>query len=109
MSATYILGVIIYVFSGLSILGSSFVVISYFTFSDLRSPSFSFALWLAISSLGFNSTTFLPLFDGSGDDQACKIYPPFETYFNLSAALTTAIVAKSITQIFANQSPQVFF
>ena len=102
-----VLDIVVILCTCLSVLGSCFVIVSYIKFTDLRSPSFTFALWLAIAAIGFSTTTFVPQIGGS-DGVTCKIYPAVEIYFNLAAAVTTAVVARSIKKIFAQQCAQVF-
>lgn len=91
----------VYVSISLTILGSSFTILTYLLFPDLRTNSRTFALWLAIGGLGFSSTVFF--FEKSDKTQGllCMIESFVESYFSLVTLFTTVIYCVIISKLFA--------
>lgn len=82
----------------LSYLGSTMTVLTYLRFPDLRSPSLTFALWLAVGSTGYGTLTFAKFLYNY--DIVCKLAATLNTYFNLVSVFTSVIVAKCMHIVF---------
>lgn len=98
MSDTDIGFVFIIISTLLSFLGSLMTVLTYFIFPDLRSPSLTFALWLAVGSSGYGSLTFAKYLYGY--EIVCKLAATLNTYFNLVSVFTSVVVAKCMHILF---------
>lgn len=89
--------VLLKTFGGLSIFGGCFTILSYFIF-PYNSPSQTYALWLAISAIGYGMVPFLSFLDDS--NYLCKFTGFIDNYFYLTALFTTAVIANCMRQIF---------
>ncbi len=82
----------------LSILGGSFMLLSFAVFPKLRNPFGKISMWLAISGIG---TGLYPLMGNHGVRSAlCYIQSFVGTYFTLVSMFTSTIIVTAIYQIF---------
>lgn len=93
---------LIELFSGLSLFGGSFTILSYILFPSCRSPSQVFALWLAISSLGYGIIPFIRKYNHY--EIMCQLTGYLDNYFYLVAIFTTTVIANCMKTIFLSNS-----
>jgi hypothetical protein len=94
-----------YISGGMSVLGCSCMLLSYFRFQKLRNTFGQYSMWFAICGIG----NFLyPALGSPPDGSAiCIIQSMIGLYFVLVSMLTSTIIIHGISEIFNNSSAKL--
>lgn len=92
-------------FSGLSLIGSTIIILSYLKFIRLRKFAFKLIFLLSISDLIFSISNFLIFEDADQKPAAfCKIQAFFLYFSSISSVFWTSIIAYSLHHIVTHSS-----